>query len=382
MRPVRQGPRKARLAVPAALLLAVALGFGLPRRAPPAAEQQAERARAEAWVAPAALPAQPLARASTPAEPLLSVAPPARHAGPGGDEMTQKPSPGERPIPDFKPEPGADDPGPGPYVERYDGRSGRLSPHATPGGGEVTTRVSSLGPAPVLTVWVPSIRVQAGAEVVLRATLLDERGARVQAALVALVAAHGESPAGPEQPLREVAGAEHQYELRFPARAGAGAAAGGAKVGPAVFDYVVLARGTSVGEAFERTAVGTFLVHAAGGRIDAAAARFEKTGPDLLLLVPARIEAPGTYWMYAELWGGAGGDRPIAFARDRFERLPPGARTLTLSFGGAVIRDSAIDGPYLVRNLRFQQVDAFPPQEAEPIAQLGPSAAFRAADFN
>ena len=151
---------------------------------------------------------------------------------------------------------------------------------------------------------------------------------------------------------------------------------------PVSFDYVVQAQGQVLGEAFARTATGSFLVHSGGGHLDPAGARVERRGGNLVLEVPASIDRPGTYWMYAELWGGAGFASPIAFARDRFEGLPAGDRPLSIFFGGAVLRARGLDGPYLVRNLRFDQVDAFPPQEEEPIAQLPPTAAFRARDFN
>jgi len=36
----------------------------------------------------------------------------------------------------------------------------------------------------------------------------------------------------------------------------------------------------------------------------------------------------------------------------------------------------------VVRNLRWQQVDAFPPQEQDPIARLPPTQPFRARDFH
>jgi hypothetical protein len=263
-----------------------------------------------------------------------------------------------------------DDPGPGEYIVRYEGRSGRLSPNARPDGAEVTTRIASAGPAPALVVWVPSIRVQPGAEVVIHAALLDEQGAPVRPdSIVAVVAQHGGTP-GPELAMLPVAAADHQFELRLraPSRA-------------ATFDYAVRARGELHGEAFERAAAGAFHVHVSGGRIDASAARVERRGGNLALLVPANIAVPGTYWMYAELWGGPEGTRPIAFARERFEGMPAGASMPTLLFGGAIIRDSGLDGPYVIRNLRFQQVDAFPPQEQEPVPALPATPAYRASDF-
>lgn len=264
-----------------------------------------------------------------------------------------------------------DDPGPGEEILRYDGRSGRLSPNARPDGTEVTTKVASAGPSPTLIVWVPSVRVQAGAEVVIHAAIVDERNAPVPpASIVAAIAVHG-SPPGPELPLQAVEAPDHQFELRLRASAE-----------PGMFDYVVLVRGELDGERFQRAAAGAFQVNAAGARIAAKDARVERRAGDLALTVPAYIDRPGTYWMYAELWGGEDGTRPIAFARQRFEGIAAGARPLTIAFGGAVIRHSGIDGPYLVRNIRFQQVDSFPPQEQEPIAALAPTQAWRATDFD
>ncbi len=299
--------------------------------------------------------------------------------GPASTALASASLPEAKPLPRAAtpappPSPGADDPGPGSAIERYDGRSGRLSPNATPAGGEVTTRIRSTGGAPTLAVWVPTIRIQAGAEVAIHATLTDERGAPVApAAIVAAVLRRGEAP-GAETPL---APADEGFVLRFKAPAPDAPAAA-----PVIFDYVVQARGQTLGEAFTRTATGSFLVHSSGGHLDPAGARVERRGGNLVLEVPASIDRPGTYWMYAELWGGKGFASPIAFARDRFERLPAGDRPLSIFFGGAVVRDRGLDGPYLVRNLRFQQVDAFPPQEQEPIAQLLPTAAFRAGEFN
>jgi len=265
---------------------------------------------------------------------------------------------------------GNDDPGPGEMILRYEGRSGRLSPNARPDGSEVTTKVTSLGPAPTLVIWVPSLRVQAGAELVIHAALLDEGAVPVRPeSMVAVIARHGDVP-GMEVPMQAVPAPDHQFELRLRAPRE-----------PALFDYVVRARGTFHGEPFDRAAAGAFHVNAAGARLDVATARVEKRGGDLLLVVPAHVEQAGTYWMYAELWGGPGGTQPVAFARERFERTVPGDRSFSISFGGGIIRAAGVDGPYIVRNLRFQQVDAFPPQEQDPVAALSPTPAFRAQEF-
>ena len=329
-------------------------------------------------LAPAAFPGS-LAAADAVSAPAVSPPRPPPSAKPLAEKLgrlqqeevalkTQQSAAGT-PIPNFKPEPGADDPGPGEeYIQRYQGRSGRLSPNARPDGAEVTTRIPSVGPAPALVIWVPSVRVQAGAQVVIHATVLDEAGAPlVPESLGAAIAPQGGKP-GPEQALLPAAPGEFALAVRAPP--------------PGQYEFQVRATGTFHGEPYARAAGGAFMVHAAGGHLEAAAARCEKRGGDLALLIPAQIDQPGNYWMYAELWGGPAGSRPIAFARDRFEHLPAGARTLSISFGGAVLHDSGIDGPYLVRNLRFQQVDAFPPQEQEPVPQLPPTQAFLAAGCN
>jgi len=293
--------------------------------------------------------------------------------------VSVKPPPGRSEPIASAPQPGADDPGPGTWIERYDGRSGRLSPSVRPEGADPTTRVESPGDPPTLVVWVPTIRVQAGREVVLHAALLDETGGPVAPeSIVATLARHGE-PSSAGLPMAPApSGALHHFELRWRAPEGDPRTATPAPVG---FDYAVQARGTWQGEAYVRTAAAGFLVHSPGGGIDPTTARTERRGGDLVLLFDARIDRPGAYWAWAELWGGADGSTPIAFARERFERLGAGVRPVAVLFGGAVIRDAGVDGPFVVRNLRWQQVDAFPPQEQDPIARLPPTDAFHARDF-
>lgn len=271
-----------------------------------------------------------------------------------------------------------DDPGPGAeHIARYQGRSGRLSPSARPDGAEVTTRVSSTGAAPILVAWVPSVRIQRGAEVAILAAVVDEQGAPVAARAVVAVARRGQT-AVVERPLvAAAAGADHALESRFPAPD-----VDARDPEPSAFEYAVRAEGTFHGEPFVRVATGAFFVHAPGGKLDLASARTERQAGDLALLLESRIERAGTYWAYAELWGGESGGTPIAFARDRFERVQQGLQRFSLHFGGQVIRDAAIDGPYVVRTVRFQQVDAFPPSEADPIRALPPTPAWKATDFH
>ena len=256
------------------------------------------------------------------------------------------------------------DPGPGEAILRLDGRSGRLSPCARPAGGSVT----SAGGAPILTVEVTTISVPGGAETLISAAMLDGEGRPVQpACIVAVVVAEGVPPV-PEQPMQLAAEAgQFELRLRTPVR-------------PETFGWAVRARGALDGQRFDRVAAGAFQAQA-GGRIDASAARVEQQRGDLQLTVPAEIRQAGAYCMYAELWGGPAGTRPIVFARQQFEDLPAGVRPLSLSFAGAIIRHTGIDGPYLVRNLQLQPIDGTARDEQEPIPSLPPTAAYRAADF-
>lgn len=274
---------------------------------------------------------------------------------------------------------GADDPGPGPWIDRYDGRSGFLSPSARPDAADPTTRIESPGGPPALVVWVPTIRVQAGREVVVHAALLDENGGRLAPQSIVVSLQRRGEPPSQELPMTPAPpGAEHQFELRLRAPE---VDARIATPTPTAFDYTVQARGIWQGDPYLRTAAGGFLVHSVGSGVDSETAHAERRGGDLVLLFDARIERPGTYWAWAELWAGEGGAEPIAFARERFEKLAPGVRPVALVFGGAIIRDAGVDGPFIVRNLRWQQVDAFPPQEQDPIGRLPATPAFRASDF-
>jgi len=366
---------RARILIAGAAL--VAGGLGSAWRASTRAPAEGAPVASVAGAAPV-YPEQTTVPATARSDPPSSAADRASAAAAQRAPVSVKPPPRSEPAP-AAPPPGADDPGPGPWIDRYDGRSGRLSPSARPEGADPTTRVESPGGPPTLVVWVPTIRVQAGREVVLHAALIDESGAPVALeSIVASLARRG-GPASAELPLVPAPpGSTHHFELRLRAP---DADPRSADPAPAAFDYTVQARGTWQGEPYVRTAAAGFLVHSAGGGVDPATAHAERRGDDLALLFEARVERPGTYWAWAELWGGPEGTEAVAFARERFEGLGSGVRPLALVFGGAIIRDAGVDGPFIVRNLRWQQVDAFPPQEQDPIAQLPPTQAFRARDF-
>jgi hypothetical protein len=282
------------------------------------------------------------------------------------------------------------DDGPGPHLEHYAGRSGRLAANRQPGPIDVPAEVASDGKQPELLVTLPGLRV--GAE-----------GTTVQARL---------RPAADARPQLEIAVAEgaDQIPSRFQAMSPASMAGGDTPVftwryrperqppiaqagaftpPPQAIRYLVRARGQLAGESFERTAGGIFYLHRPGGRL-AEPMRVARDGGDLVVTTQAVIDRPGSYWAYAELWGaGQPGDRaaegqperPVAFARVRLPNLPAGRHPVRLLFGGLVIRDSGVDGPYVVRNLRFQQVDTHPAHEAPPRDALPPTPAWKAGDF-
>ncbi len=311
-----------------------------------------------------------------------------RPASPGASSAPPRDPPGdirqpidERPIPGFKPEPGSVDPGPGPYMDLYQGRSGQLSSYASPKAIDPTTQVSSRGGEPVVLAWVPSIRVQAGQDALIQAVVIDHEQKLVVPDSVAINIARAGDTKGaalnlPMQPAPP--GAHHQFEYRFPTvditpEEGART--------PVTVNYAIEASGTFNGEHYDHVAFGSFNVQFPGAKNDPASATVQKHDGDITVSFRAQVDTPGTYWGYAELWGGEDGAKPVAFARERWENVARGEPTFTLTFGGLIIRDSKVDGPYIVRNVRFMQVDSFPPQENDPIPELPPTPAWHAADF-
>ena len=145
--------------------------------------------------------------------------------------------------------------------------------------------------------------------------------------------------------------------------------------------FVVRARGEFAGEPFERVAGGVFLVQSAGAALDPRSLTVDRRNGDLELRAKLKADREGTYFVSAELWGDSDGNKPIAFARERIGHLTAGDHDLNLLFGGQVIRDSGIDGPYVVRNVRLLQVDSLPPHEAVTIDVLPKTRDYRAQDF-
>lgn len=109
--------------------------------------------------------------------------------------------------------------------------------------------------------------------------------------------------------------------------------------------------------------------------------QFSKSGGDIEMVVTATVSRPGTYWIHAELWAGTSGNIPVAFAVDRIVNVEDGLLRRSMIFGGAIIRDRGLGGPFTVRNVRLNQVDTMPPQESTPVAELPPTPAWKVIDF-
>jgi hypothetical protein len=368
--------RRRRLLVAAAglgVLVALLVGWRLRR--------DSDRSRPVAVARSTGQPATRLpAFTGSPARPDL----PAPVAGPKGTP-TFRPIPGRGPGGALPPAPAA---GPGPELLAYGGRSGRLPADRTVAPVEPRAETGSTEKRPELTVSLPSLRATA-AGTTLHARV-DAGGRGLLGAVSAEVALASEPETTPSafsaMPASGPAGGpavEFAFVYR-PDRAVRDPAGPtpGRPPPPTAVRYLVRARGNLDGAAFERTAGGIFYVHHPGGHLQAGAAEVLRQEGDLRVKVEAVIERPGTYFAYAELWGGAGGDRPIAFARERLVGVERGTRQLLLLFGGKIVKESGVDGPYVVRNLRFQQVDTHPAHEAEPVAALPPTAAYRAQDFH
>lgn len=92
------------------------------------------------------------------------------------------------------------------------------------------------------------------------------------------------------------------------------------------------------------------------------------------------VNQPGTYFAYAELWGGARGEHPIAFARRRLQNLVAGRQAVSLGFSGEIIgkaiarlsrNDSrAVSTRFLLRHLVVEQVDGHPPRQVARLARF------------
>jgi hypothetical protein len=268
--------------------------------------------------------------------------------------------------------------GPGPHILRYGGRSGQLPPGAL-ARAESIVRSASIDKQPELLVWIPALRVSPAGTTVfarLQAQADDLRDLAVE------IATSADQTAPTRFSQMKQTGGVLEWSARYLPAPGPGRMGTGVHTPPPLaIRYLVRASGRFAGVPFTRTAGGLFYLHRPGGRLQAARTEVTRREGDLVVTTSAVIERPGTYWAYAELWGGIDGNRPIAFARERLTDLRTGRHKVELRFGGLIVRDSGVDGPYLIRNLQFKQVDTHPPHEADPVAALPATPPWPATDF-
>jgi hypothetical protein len=240
-------------------------------------------------------------------------------------------------------------------------------------------QTSSVARQPELVVWLPRLRVGvAGTPIFAR---LRAPGGDLKDVVVELGTGDGLGEPTRFDPMEPTRGGEEpEFRARYQPPATAAVGAGVNTAPPAAVRYLVRARGRLDGEPFARSTGGIFYVHHPGGQLQTAQAQVVRRDGDVVIDTEMVIERPGTYWAYAELWGGPEGDRPVAFARERLPNLSRGRHPIALRFGGLIIRDSGVDGPYRVRNLQLKQVDTHPPHESEP-ETLPATPAWRATDF-
>ena len=282
-------------------------------------------------------------------------------------------------MPGPESDPGTYDPGPGEeFIELYQGRSGRLSPQASIHGTRTSLPVRSRMAPPNVLTWTPSQIVSAGETVVIHALVRGRHSEDITPDTFEVTIVNGTDPTtGTAMPL--VRG-DQDYTYSYVPTADAHPLEQGAP--PPLVSFLVRATGTYEGESYSRSATGTFNVHAPGARLDTDRAQAQQRGSDIVVTVPVLIDTPGAYFGLAELWGGSAGDQPVAFGRDRQVFTQAGEETFTFLFGGAVIRASGIDGPYMVRNVRFMQVDTIPPHQQAPTEELLTTPAWSSSDFH
>lgn len=282
-------------------------------------------------------------------------------------------------LPSEESDPRSYDPGPGDeFIERYEGRSGRLSPHSSIHGTRSSVPVRSHMAAPNVLAWTPTTIASAGQPVVIHAMVRGAHDEDVVPTTFEVTFYNGLDPStGTPQPLQP---GDDEYSYTYVPTAEAHPMADDGA--PALVWFLVRATGTYDGESYSRSATGSFRLHSPGARLDGEGAQASRRGSDIVVEVPVQVDRPGAYFGFAELWGGADATTPVAFARDRVELAEPGPATFTFLFGGAVIQASGVDGPYMVRNVRWMQVDSIPPHEQAPIEELLTTPDWQASTFH
>jgi hypothetical protein len=283
----------------------------------------------------------------------------------------------DRPVRDFAPleappvppdqiDPETYDPGPGEdFLERYQGRSGRLSPHASIHGTRGNPPSHSMMAAPTVYAWTDSPIAIPGEPMIIHALVRGASNEDIVPATITCTVFRLDPSDGSTEAMRRGDG-EWQYSYT-PTTDAHPVGSDGA---PPEIRWFVRVTGTYDDQPYSRSAVGAFRLHTPGGQIDTQRAQAQRQRGDLVVTVPMHIDRAGMYYGYAELWGGPDGAMPVAFGSDRMQVPAPGDTTFTFLFGGAVISSSGVDGPYVVRNMRFMQVDSIPPHEQRPVERV------------
>jgi len=303
---------------------------------------------------------------------------------------------------DEPPQSAESDPGPGPHMQFYGGRSGRLSSHAVARVSHETAKSVSNGKGgPTLVIWATKSRVTIGQPVTIRAIVADASGHLVEPERISIVVAPSghavDASSSPMPPAPDKDVSQFAYTTTLDAADPSPAPGSGTatppgpslaskpltnpRAPPQEYEFVVRATGAENGTPFDKTAGGYVLLQYATARLDPTSISVDFVRGNLELSLGLQVEGTGNYMASAELWAGPKGDKPVAFARLRLEGLSVGTQRVPLLFGGRVIRDSALDGPYTVRNIQLMQVDSIPPHGADPIEELPKTRAFQATDF-
>ena len=271
------------------------------------------------------------------------------------------------------------------YLEKYEGKTVPLSPWLRPEPPFKRSPQSSEQGDPQLSAWVNPAHVEVGERFDIEAQLTDASGKSVPASIEVRVRPRTrrdlELQASAQPATRE---GHALYGAAFEAIESWRVLADTEADAPLPMEFMVSARSTSggSGSTFERSVSGLFFVHEPGAAFIADSARIEKQREardrNLTLSVKAAVTRSGRYWAGAELWAG---ERPIALAQLRLGTLEPGTHSIVLLFGGQVIRDRAVDGPYTVRNVRLRRIDTTPPHEAPAIAVAGQTPPYRYTEF-
>lgn len=272
------------------------------------------------------------------------------------------------------------DPGPGrKYMDLYHGRSGRLSPgHVA----EDLSRGRSGQGDPWLDIWITPWPAEIGQRIEVHSQMraLDPASVVASGAVVTLV--DDEQGRVISTVHLESQGITRELTASFTAPLPpANVVKSDGTFTPRAVTARVVARGTISGRAFARSAEVVFFVQKMAARIVESSCRLERPHGDIVLRFDIQVRRPGTYYAEAEIWSTGENARAIAFGRERMVGLSQGTHSVELLFGGLVLRDTGIDGPYAIRNLELMQVDTLPPHQSPVIRVVAETPAWLASTF-